>query len=282
MSKSLKNFITIEQYFEDCCSVAGETNNLSEAKVKKCIENAADDFRLFCLQYKYSSSLHFSKDRIVEASSYRHRIHNFFQYSGGIIDLAYSMRSRNDQLQLTRPCSRSIALTQSIVACKESITAALADDFDTSTVLNNLTSLITEVSAYVDELSNTLNRENDINDNKKALVTVEPIVAARTLVYEMCDVLGLKFLQLQKSTDDSSNESSNFLSLVEKAVDYRSRIRSIAIKGLKNKDLSVEGKKLLKEILAECDGLRSDMKDQFGIVIDDISADRSIAKKSAD
>jgi cysteinyl-tRNA synthetase len=47
MSKSLKNFITVRTLLETLCT--------------------ADDFRIFCIQFHYRSTLHFTQDRLDEA-----------------------------------------------------------------------------------------------------------------------------------------------------------------------------------------------------------------------
>jgi cysteinyl-tRNA synthetase len=60
MSKSLKNFISIKEYFE---------NNFTS--------NPSEDFRIFCLQFKYSTNINFSNDRIKDAEIYRKKIIEF-------------------------------------------------------------------------------------------------------------------------------------------------------------------------------------------------------------
>jgi cysteinyl-tRNA synthetase len=56
MSKSLKNFTTIQEFLKD---------------------NSADIFRIFILQNLYRSSIHMSNDRIVEAQGIVAKFYRF-------------------------------------------------------------------------------------------------------------------------------------------------------------------------------------------------------------
>jgi cysteinyl-tRNA synthetase len=74
MSKSLKNFISIKEYFQ---------HNLTS--------NPAEDFRIFCLQFKYSTGIHFSYDRIKDAEIYRKKIIEFLS----LVDNIYLKNNTN-------------------------------------------------------------------------------------------------------------------------------------------------------------------------------------------
>ena len=68
MSKSLKNFISIKEYFD---------SNYSS--------NPSADFRIMCLQSRYYTDLHFSVDRITEASCLRRKILDFFSLTEAVV-----------------------------------------------------------------------------------------------------------------------------------------------------------------------------------------------------
>ena len=61
MSKSLKNFISINDYLNAQLTSA-----------------PADDFRLYCLQHKYHSTLTYSEARVQEAAKLRCKFESFF------------------------------------------------------------------------------------------------------------------------------------------------------------------------------------------------------------
>lgn len=71
MSKSLKNFISINDYMNS-----------------KITKSPGDDFRIYCLQYKYHASLTYSIERIKEAEVYRKKIENFIYHMKSILILS--------------------------------------------------------------------------------------------------------------------------------------------------------------------------------------------------
>eukprot|EP01032_Pedospumella_encystans_P027830 gene27830-31440_t len=60
MSKSLKNFVSIADYLQ---------SNITS--------NAADDFRLYCLQHKYHATLTYSPMRVQDAAKFRNKMEHF-------------------------------------------------------------------------------------------------------------------------------------------------------------------------------------------------------------
>ena len=126
MSKSLKNFISIRDYFNT------STNN----------NKASLNFRIFCLQYKYHSAIHLSDDRLEEANMFRIKIESFYK----VIDTLASSSSSDKSLRSNKPTIESIKLLSSLSLCKSSIRKALENDFDTPDALKSLSSLIGEGS----------------------------------------------------------------------------------------------------------------------------------------
>ncbi|CAM9506655.1 unnamed protein product, partial [Phaeothamnion confervicola] len=66
MSKSLKNFITVRQFFQSGDSYGGAA------------AEAADDYRIFCLMHKYSASVTYSDKCIENARAIRTKFKHFF------------------------------------------------------------------------------------------------------------------------------------------------------------------------------------------------------------
>mmetsp|Transcript_12874 Transcript_12874/g.21399 ORF Transcript_12874/g.21399 Transcript_12874/m.21399 type:complete len:503 (+) Transcript_12874:22-1530(+) len=78
MSKSLKNFITVREYFD-----------------QQLTNHPGDDFRLYCLQHKYHAGLTYSPLRVQEAAKYRHRVENW----GALVRAAVVLASQQSQQQ---------------------------------------------------------------------------------------------------------------------------------------------------------------------------------------
>jgi cysteinyl-tRNA synthetase len=102
------------------------------------------------LQHKYSSTLVYSQDRIVEASQFRKKIQNFV-YS---IDSTLKIIERLDINH--KPSSDSMNLSESFNKCKVSTRNALADDFDTPTALKHLSHLIAHTSDYINRINQSI------------------------------------------------------------------------------------------------------------------------------
>lgn len=140
MSKSSKNFISIKDYL---------TGNYST--------HPAIDFRIFCLQYKYHSSIHFSQDRVDDASNFRYKIETYFNHSDQVVS---SIREKQQSGQmdmnskssshvvLVKPTQESRALRESLLQCKGAVNKALRNDFDTPECLKHISYLIGDTMRY--------------------------------------------------------------------------------------------------------------------------------------
>ena len=68
MSKSLKNFVTVNDYFE-----SGGTS---------------DDFRIFCLTSRYAATVSYSQAKLADAAQTRASLEGFFSLAGEAIGAA--------------------------------------------------------------------------------------------------------------------------------------------------------------------------------------------------
>ena len=166
MSKSLKNFISINDYMNS-----------------KITKSPGDDFRIYCLQYKYHASLTYSIERIYEAEIYRKKVENFIYHMKSILilssyqtiinnnninnkdekysndDVRYTHKGEDDNDVVSsssdrsnRDCNKPTVESKRIMdmffLTSISIDEALRDDFDTPKVLNLLSQLMSECYLY--------------------------------------------------------------------------------------------------------------------------------------
>ncbi|XP_073520465.1 probable cysteine--tRNA ligase, mitochondrial [Phyllobates terribilis] len=110
MSKSLKNYITVQEFLQSFSS---------------------DEFRMFCLRTNYRSAVEYSKDSMSEASNTLRIISSFLHDARAYV---------KGQL-LCGPVQEQI-LWQSLNETKVNVKAALADDFDTLGAVNAVLDLI--------------------------------------------------------------------------------------------------------------------------------------------
>ncbi|XP_073412938.1 probable cysteine--tRNA ligase, mitochondrial isoform X3 [Dendrobates tinctorius] len=110
MSKSLKNYITVQDFLQSFSS---------------------DEFRMFCLRTKYRSAVEYSKDSMSEATNILKIISSFLNEARAYV---------KGQL-LCEPVQEDV-LWQSLNETKVTVKAAFADDFDTLGAVNAVLDLI--------------------------------------------------------------------------------------------------------------------------------------------
>jgi cysteinyl-tRNA synthetase len=178
MSKSLKNFISIEEYLSgewllrtpqsehnnsDNNKDDNDTNdnndnnnnNNNGADGGKMTANspslrldAADDLRIFFLQHKYHSSLHFSKHRIDEAGVWRKKLSNTLDLIKSIVDDDELSSLSYANARVKRMNASGFALAAQLKTCQCAVDAALADDFDTPVAILALAGLSSQANVY--------------------------------------------------------------------------------------------------------------------------------------
>ena len=274
MSKSLKNFITIKEYMNAQWS-----------------SYPAVDLRLFFLQHKYSSLLHFSKDRINEAASLRRKIQELFEGIAMLQELAHSYHAPEGPTKKSNDQSK--LLLHHLTTCKDEVRKSLADDFDTPAALSSISSLILETNVYKSSMMSALEkRENTF--------PMEPLLSVKMYLTYIFDMLGVPtyVLDVRSSRVDRYDEINddngrNFSKAVDALVNFRSKVRKAGIDGNKimGKILKICAKgtysekelmqdleaasEALKEVMSSCDWARDDLGNSMGVRITDISAERS-------
>ena len=245
MSKSLKNFISIRDYLS-----------------YNWTSSPAVDLRIYFLQHKYHSTLHFSKERIVEASILRRKFETFSFYINNV------RNSTTERASIDSPAS--ISLRKQLYTSKVNIRKALEDDFNTPHVMNILSDLVGS------NLQLAVTATTDLTIQIDALISVESYIV---------DILGMLGINITNQQVNNRSKVSYFQSsnkfyvltmvllkissvnsidrLISSYVNFRSNIRDTIVSELKNKssnqahnDRSIE---VFKRQLQFCDFARDDL-----------------------
>mmetsp|Transcript_32892 Transcript_32892/g.47520 ORF Transcript_32892/g.47520 Transcript_32892/m.47520 type:complete len:565 (+) Transcript_32892:1898-3592(+) len=249
MSKSLKNFISIQQFLSSDIT-----------------DSPADDFRLFCLQYRYRTALTYSSERIEEAAGFRKKIVNFCGYVDTLLT-ADASNKENDVVNTScKPSLESSRLEGLLGTVQQQVELELRNDFNTPTVLLLFSELVGQTVQYM----NLLLKE-------KQQHPLEPVLAVREYVLRLLDMLGCRFAALLRvngvnssSSSGSSNrnneeEQKKASAVVGLLVEQRAIVRSLALKMLKANPENKE----LKDLLSTCDQTRRDLN-SLGIELEDL------------
>ena len=253
MSKSLKNFISIKDYMQGSYST-----------------HPAIDFRIFCLQNKYHSSVHFSQSRVDEAGAFRRKIENYLKLSAavlspttsdpinGVAEESNTSSSKIPAAMSCKPTSESKAIGASLSDCQHSVQIALANDFDTPEALKLLSYLVgdamkyaslvalsrTSVNAVCSDLPSDVHTTVSITAvvNRSTQQPVEPLLAVSNYLRDLLGKLGV---DLDHSHERSRLTSSSLPSgpgvlsageaiILDSLLDFRSKVRSSSLNCMKS------------------------------------------------
>lgn len=243
MSKSLKNFISIQDYLQSQWS-----------------ERPALDLRLFFLSYKYHATLHLSREKFDECIRIRHRIEYLYRM--------LQVCSTNAQ-RTKRPSVTSRQLNESIISSRKAIHAAFLNDFDTPLMMRIVNDVVQRAILYVEAAKST-------NDS------LESAVQALDFSTEMLGVVGADFSYLHTSGDeDSACGGAPSIQAINAFNDFRSKVRSTAMTAMKQvkqatkagDDAAVRdtAKKSAGDILSLCDWARDELAPSIGVEFQDFS-----------
>ena len=174
MSKSLKNFISIEDYLSGRWLPGDQS-------CEKSRRDAADDLRIFFLHHKYHSSLHFSKDRIDEAGVWRKKVSNTLSRIRSVIN------ENNNEIHSDRQKRMShggrILLGQ-LYDCKAKVNDAFSDDFDTPLVMRHLVGLCSKANVYLEDFLGDSN------------ASTSPLPEVYSYLHDLVHIFGLQFANM--------------------------------------------------------------------------------------
>jgi cysteinyl-tRNA synthetase len=146
MSKSLKNFITIRQFLdgddggEDGGGEGEEDGDGGVGGTTVVTADRAELFRVFCLLHKYSATVHFSPDRMRDATAVRAGL------TKAVVSAARALRVEGAE---RRWGAAEHALAEQLQATREAVRAALGHDFATPAALAALQSLASALRSYL-------------------------------------------------------------------------------------------------------------------------------------
>jgi cysteinyl-tRNA synthetase len=266
MSKSLKNFISIKDYLASSSTISDEP---------------AIDFRIYCLQHRYQSALHFSDDRIIEAKIIRQSLQNYLSIINKAITHSSSHRRRS-----SRPSTASMTLTAKMLASDRLIDEMLRDDINTPEALQQLIVLLGDAHQYARMILSSSSQSDQHPP-------IEPLIAVDSYARKLLQAFGLEYLYHEISSMRTSipSSSGSFPQVIDLLVDFRSSIRANSLQASKalaklskSKDVQSDADRAalstaqenLSKSMKLCDELRDVSAPAIGIRIEDIGANKSI------
>ncbi|CAI9610352.1 unnamed protein product, partial [Staurois parvus] len=225
MSKSLKNFITIQDALQ---------------------RNTARQLRLAFLMHSWKDTLDYSPNTMESAVQYEKFMNEFFLNVKDILRTPTDITGRFVRWQ-----SQEIELNNSFYTKKASIHAALCDNIDTRTVMEEMRSLVSQSNSYI-----ASKKSNKQLPNRMLLESI------RTYLTNMLKIFGA--IEGEESIGfpvGGSGQNVNLESMVmpylQVLSQFREGVRQIA---KENKVLGV---------LSLCDGLRDDILPELGVRLED-------------
>ena len=236
MSKSLKNFITIQEVLQ---------------KVSAC------QLRLVFLLHAWKDTLDYSENTLELAKSYEKKVNELFLTIKHILRTTPSHGVAAFQKWNAAETQLNVQLGQ----CKEGVHRALCDNIDTRSVLMSIQDLVVNTNAYIEgnSLAKEANRSKDaqLNYNRGLLEDVA------TYITSIFDVLGLiaepRKIGFASSSKGSGNTEEVVMPYLDVLASFRDKIRKEA-RGIGGDAIS---------ILKECDNLRDEVLPELGVRLED-------------
>jgi len=251
MSKSLKNFITIRDMLQD---------HQNEPASLAC---PADDFRLWCLGLSgpYKGSATYSKSRLNEARRIRETKFLRFLIDGqSFIEKAKSTRI-TACLHWTPNDFKFWNISQHKFSdATEAMNGSVESSFDMDGS-SCLVSLISVCDLGMDYLSSV----------EPGLCTMEPLELIISQMRDFLKVLGFSEITYLagRRIHSRENQANSLEPFAKELVDFRSKIRSLSLEGLRGGELDAT----LKNILVLCDEMRESKLPSIGIEVSDNQSD---------
>eukprot|EP00055_Hartaetosiga_balthica_P010029 m.41412 g.41412 ORF g.41412 m.41412 type:complete len:326 (-) comp6997_c1_seq3:32-1009(-) len=211
MSKSLKNTISISNLLE---------------------ENDSNTFRLFCLQSKYRSNVLFSLDALSGAASLNSRIVAFLE------SVQNFKKRKVEEGASLKPTPACMEIMNKVVQFETACNSAFVDDFDTPSIVKEVSNLIRHCNKSM--------TENSISPFplQQAACSIRKVLAATGLIFN--------------NTESGRGTTGQSL---EAALAFREDIRGIATTLRDNKDLQ-------QQLFNACDNFRQKLE-QSGVTVKD-------------
>ncbi len=223
MSKSLKNFVTIEELLDD--------NGASS------LSSPADDFRLWCLGLagSYRGQAVFSMERIHEARSVREKLVNFLLDGSEWLDESRDSGPKKwtqSEIDLYKRANERFAKSQS----------ALLNDLDGKVFLEELVAIADMGNAYL---------------RTRPIGSTEALHHCISSLRKSLSLVGFSDKTVRVGSKESSSDTpqaivGGTMALIEELVNFRSGVRNAALTDVRNG----ESTETVREILRLCDESR--------------------------
>ena len=283
MSKSLKNFVSIEDFLAGRVAVANsneeeitpaieDENDAVVQNFKGALESPSDDFRLWCLGLSgsYRGPATFSMSRIEEARSVRHKLLRFLVEGEDWIRSIESVseESSGPDHSTKKWNDEECDLFQITDRAKRRGLSALENDLDGSAFVSEL--------LVISECGMKYMARND--NNRDGGPVVEPLIHSIREVRELLRLVGFTettteagIRRVGQNTETTSGRVCEE-DLVESLVRFRSTVRDVALG-----DPSAPG---MKKLLALADDLRDSILPKIGVQLMDSNKNKESEKDS--
>lgn len=257
MSKSLKNFITVQDLLN---------SSVNNDEVSSPLSCPADDFRLWCLGLSgpYRSAATYSADRIDEARALRLKIVRFLIEAQSWVETTGSQAISD--ISVWRDVDRDL-FTVTNDASSRAVRALLFHDLDGSSFLSEILRIVSAGQAYLNQQSS--NR----------LSPLEPIHIAQSTISEMLALVGFSQITCRQSnfTDNAASQIvGGEKALIDELARFRSSVRKLALNDIR----TCSHIPSLLAILSLCDDARENVLPTLGIELFDDKADDESEGKS--
>jgi len=229
MSKSLKNFVTIQQALEKYTS---------------------RQIRLLFLLHSWSSTLDYSDHGMEKALIYEKMLNEFFL---NVKTHLRSMKQLNYLDAYSKFDEHDLALNERFSKNKKEIHLALCDSVDTPTVMEQIRQLVSSTNIYMNTANATVNRL--LLRNIAVYITRLINIFGLNSSTSSNDDIG--FTRSTEQQASSINVEDIAMPYVQAFSDFRDAVRTTAI-SIKN-----------KEILTECDHVRNEILPNLGVRLED-------------
>mmetsp|Transcript_16773 Transcript_16773/g.29386 ORF Transcript_16773/g.29386 Transcript_16773/m.29386 type:complete len:772 (+) Transcript_16773:380-2695(+) len=234
MSKSLKNFISIEASLQ---------------------RYSSSEIRLFVLLHKYGAPLDYSEDSMVRVTSTYRKLVEF----AGNMNAAIRLFEKADISVPIRPQNMEIELLGFLDEKKKQIHEALLDNFNTPETISVLLEIMNRTNVYVATM-----------EERKLVSNGHVIRAVLDYVLKITKLYGLSIDSSAESNQSEQENTATVSSVLDILGEFRQTIRSHALDVQKNKAIDFpEKKEVLGVVLKECDNVRDEVLPALGVRFED-------------
>ncbi|KAI8818285.1 tRNA synthetases class I (C) catalytic domain-containing protein [Fimicolochytrium jonesii] len=239
MSKSLKNFVTIQQALEN---------------------NTAEQIRIFFLLHQWDTVLDFSSGALVEAKAIENTILNFLTTIKAVVreqSGSYVFTGAHNYGEAEK------ALVAKFQEKKTAIHAALADSFNTPTAMSELRDLIsTSNSYYVDQ-----SKQKNTQPNAEVLAKIAKYVTELMRMFGVFGDANPSIGNVSAGAGKGADVEETVMPYLTVLARFRDAVRELA-----------QNKGDYKELLKLSDRLRDDDLVELGVVLDDRDDGKALVK----